>query len=278
MKTETAAALDRVNRRFYSRHGGEFARTRTKPWPGWDRLATILGDAPSILDAGCGNGRFGRFLADRLTGPIHYLGVDTSLELLELAERWTATEVDSSPDHDLLFAEADLLAAELPADVVAREFDLVTAFGVMHHVAGEDRRRRLLRRLAARVAPGGLLAVSFWQFGARSRFARRSVPPEQWVERTGEAMDATDLEPGDHLLVWGELPGSRTSVRYCHYADPTEVERLTTDLGLEALETYFADGAAGNLNLYRVLRRSPAGRRPAPAGSRRGAESPRPGR
>lgn len=255
MNAETVVALERVNRRFYSLHGGEFARTRTKPWPGWERVAALLGGAPSILDAGCGNGRFGRFLAGRVAGPIRYLGLDTSRELLDLAEQWSAADVDPEGGHELLFAESDILAEDWPTGRAAGEFDLVTAFGVMHHVPGEDRRRRLLHRLAGRVAPGGHLAVSFWQFGARPRFARRSVPPEQWAERTGEAIEAADLEPGDHLLVWGELPGSGTSVRFCHYTSPTEAERLTDDLGLESLSTFFADGAAGNLNLYRVLRR-----------------------
>lgn len=255
MKPETRAALDLINRRFYSRHGAEFALRRRRPWPGWERLAPLLGDAPSILDAGCGNGRFARFLVERLPGPIRYLGLDASRELLEIAEEWTSEALAPDREDEVAFVPGNLLDGGALSGAVPGSFDLVAAFGLMHHVPGGASRRVLLRRLAGRVAPGGLLAVSFWQFGTRRRFTGRSLPIESWAARTGEAIDVGDLEPGDHLLVWGDLPGGPDSIRYCHYVDPDEAERLTEALGLDPVATYLADGATGDLNLYRLFRR-----------------------
>ncbi len=57
--------------------------------------------------------------------------------------------------------------------------DLVACFGFMHHVPGIDLRLGLARALARRLAPGGLLACSFWRFmddphlAAKRRCARR---------------------------------------------------------------------------------------------------------
>jgi hypothetical protein len=65
-----------------------------------------------------------------------------------------------------------------------------------------------------------------------------------------EPIDPADLEPGDYLLRWGE-----TACRYCHFADPSEAARLVESLQLENVESFRADGASGDLNLYYLLRK-----------------------
>jgi SAM-dependent methyltransferase len=253
MKPETITALNRINRSFYDRHGYSFSSTRRKPWPGWTRLAErvrrlqhagLEHGRHSILDIGCGNGRFGRFLGEQI-GSFDYLGVDASLGLL--AE---ARSLRSPKGAQAASFTADLIEAELPLQP-SRSFTLVALFGFLHHVPSHEGRRDLLRATADRLRPGGLLAVSFWQFGSEERFERRRVPWEAHNRQSEVLVDTADLEAGDVLLAWGE----GGAYRYCHFVEPEEADRLAAATGLEPVDSYRADGRTGDLNLYHVFQR-----------------------
>ena len=58
--------LNDLNRRFYETVAIDFDATRQQAWAGWERLLPYLHAPLSILDIGCGNGRFGAFLAERI--------------------------------------------------------------------------------------------------------------------------------------------------------------------------------------------------------------------
>ncbi len=253
----TAAALQRINHAFYERHAEAFSATRERPWAGWERVLEVVeagtgSGRRSVLDLGCGNGRFAMFLERRWRRPFDYLGVDGSRGLLEIAR--SRYEGASSRR----FEQLDLIDRGLPA--AHEPFDLVVAFGLLHHLPGFENRRRLLAAAAPLVAPAGFLAVSFWQFGEEERFRSRVVP---WVEynRTAPApIDPATVEDGDALLAWGEggEAGESLPVRYCHWTRPEEADRLLDGLGLDALASFRADGDSGELNLYRVLGAAPA--------------------
>lgn len=259
MDRDSILELDAVNRRFYARHADSFDAKRRHPWLGWRRVAEHLRDLerPSILDVGCGNGRFGLYAAERARSGIEYVGVDRSREMLELARRRGAA--------DWRWLEADLVREGLPGELDEESFDLVVCFGVMHHLPGEATRRRLLREMAAATAIGGLLAVSFWQLGGQERFTRRALDVDELERGEGTAgaiaRGEIELERGDFLLPWGDGTESGTGpgpvpVRYCHHVDRAEAERLVEARDLVPVDTFTADGASDDLNLYYLLRRS----------------------
>jgi len=251
MKASTVAALERINRDFYTRRAAEFSDTRKQPWPGWQRVLAIAREhidtrRISILDLGCGNGRFRAELASAFGSAgadIVYLGIDASLPLLALARSGASPEC---PFETRLIA-GDLVRRPLDELGTSARFDLILNFGVMHHVPSRAARGRLLAASARLLRPGGLLAVSFWQFGDRMRFRRRALP---WRERPELGVDEADLEAGDHLLSWGDAG----ELRYCHYADPQEAGELVSALGLEPLASFSDDGRTRDLNLYHLLR------------------------
>jgi tRNA (uracil-5-)-methyltransferase TRM9 len=238
----TARALNALNQSFYTHSAALFAATRHAPWPGWRELLPLLRERPArtILDVGCGNGRFARFLAAALGAPFLYCGIDASAPLLALAER----ALSGVPGVRLL--RADLVLEPPGAALPDERFDCVTAFGLLHHVPQETRRRALLRALAERIAPGGILALTFWDFAREPRFARKTVQPVP-PELAGQ------LEPGDVLLRWGAEGSPR--LRYCHHTDDAEEARLLADLPLEPRLSFVSDGRSGRLNRYRVLER-----------------------
>ena len=217
MDTTTLARLNTLNQDFYRTVGPDFDRTRGQPWPGWDRVWTACRDvlpyvpteSLSILDVGCGNGRFGVFVAERIaevavagtTGrsSLRYHGMDSDTALLERArEVLEGTYGDTS----LRLEQRDVIAN--PPD--SGQYDLVGLFGVLHHVPGSETRRALLAALADRVAPGGLLAFACWRFMDYRRFRDRIVP---WPDDLAGA-----VEDGDHLLDWRR--GEASALRYCH--------------------------------------------------------------
>ena len=231
MNDTTVDHLLALNRAFYEQTAGEFDRTRGKPWPGWRAILPLLPAEVRVLDAGCGNGRFGRFLLQESAARVHYTGVDTNLALLRRA-RTALAEIGAQ------FFARDLLRDPLPDG----PYDLIGLFGVLHHIPGYVQRERLLVELAARLAPGGMLFFSVWRFYEFERFRRRIVP---WPADL-------DAEPGDYLLDWRR---GAHALRYCHHVDESERAALVRATGLSEQMTFCADGESGQSNRYTLLRR-----------------------
>jgi SAM-dependent methyltransferase len=255
LNQETIAALNAVNCRFYRERASEFSASRERSWRGWielfERLAPLLPRNPAVLDVGCGNGRFARFLLGRseLEGAWTYRGVDSSPLALEEAKRRL------SGRENVLFAEHDFVmdARPLPAVLAGRRFDLVVLFGVLHHVPGRSTRSRLLARLSDALAPGGLLAYTIWRFDRYERFTRKLVPWEEFVARTGSKIDLEELEAGDHMMAWGS---GRDAFRYCHAMSDKEEESLATRLCSQGSSLVARFGVPNEPNRYWLLRRS----------------------
>lgn len=255
MNRATIRALAALNREFYEDAAAEFSATRRHPWGGWYQIAAALRpdarrDAPlRVLDVGCGNGRFGRFLARAPGAPLRYVGVDASGALLEEARASLEGVVE------LELHPRDVSEAAWSTVLGAARFDLVAVFGLLHHIPGRATRRALVAELGARVSEAGCCALAIWPFAAFERFRARILP---WTEvhRLGSAaaarIDPDDLEPGDHLLRWGE-DGARA--RYCHFVDAAEVREIIAASRLACAARFDADGRGGDRNRYYLLRR-----------------------
>jgi SAM-dependent methyltransferase len=108
-----------------------------------------------VLDAGCGGGRYAR-LAGRAGAKV--VGVDLSSAVVKAA----ALCADLP---DVAIVQADLLDLPLAEEV----FDLAFSIGVLHHSPDP---RRAFAQVAARVRPGGTLAV--WLY-------RKNSLPQEWL-------------------------------------------------------------------------------------------------
>ncbi len=223
--------LVELNTGFYARFSAPFAASRSAPQPGFFSLLEDLPARPfSVLDVGCGNGRFGRFLhgAQRLD---YYVGVDATQALL-----------DQIVDFD---GELHVRDISLPDSLRGLgRFDLVACLATLQHIPGQENRLRLLREMAAHLEPTGLLVLSNWQFLNDSR-QRRKIRPWALVD-----IDPSQVEPNDYLLSW-ERGGS--GIRYVAYLDEKASEELTIAADLRIVKQVVRDGREGNLNLYTIL-------------------------
>ena len=234
MDEKTRKALNQINTEFYRITAAEFDQTRGQAWRGWEHLLPHLQTPLSVLDVGCGNGRFGVFLAENLEGQIDYVGIDNNPTLLEFAGKALADY------HQLQYRLQAQDIIETP--LVSETFDLVVLFGVMHHVPGASQRLALMQQLAASVADGGLLAFACWRFYEYKRFRKRIVAWDSDLQ----------VEEHDYLLDWRR--GER-ALRYCHYIDDAEHEQLIAAAsGLQVVADYCSDGFTNDVNRYTVLR------------------------
>jgi SAM-dependent methyltransferase len=237
MDAATINRLNQINQEFYRVTADEFDQTRGEAWPGWARLLPYIHTSLSCLDVGCGNGRFGLFLYRNFGtgGDVTYHGMDSSAALLEHAHE----ALQSLPGLNVTLQMRDIV--ENPPET--GEYDLVVLFGVMHHIPGYAERQTFIKKLAARVKAGGLLAFACWRFYEYARFRERIVP---WPE------DIT-AEAGDYLLDWRR---GVTALRYCHYVDDAEHAALVAATGLQEILTYRADGKSGDANRYSLLHKN----------------------
>ncbi|MGB1286986.1 MAG: class I SAM-dependent methyltransferase, partial [Aggregatilineales bacterium] len=212
----------------------EFDATRGRAWQGWEAILPYIPDTASlsVLDVGCGNGRFAIFLDENISTPISYHGVDNSAKLLTFAKK-SLFPLDL---QSLTLTEQDIITQ--PPDT--GQYNLVGLFGVMHHIPGAEHRLSMMKTLAERVLPGGLLIFAAWRFYEYERFSRRFV----------DAPADLPLEKGDFLLDWRR--GER-ALRYCHYVDDAEHDALVAATGFTELKRYRADGSDNRMNCYSIL-------------------------
>ena len=252
MRESVRQRLLELNRDFYAQVAEPFDATRQQATPGLAAILPYFGgdtkDLPgfpkpgrsnrlSVVDVGCGNGRFARLL-DEAGIACDYTGVDGSRDLLALAADATR-ELANVRCHFVLGDLSDPGWSERSGD---GDFDRLLCTATLQHLPGYDLRLAVVREFAHLCR--GTIVLSFWQFLTSERFRARLI---DW---SAVGLDAADVEAGDALLPWKQ---GVSATRYVHQVDETELHRLATDAGLTLAHTFRADGKEGNLNLYAIL-------------------------
>jgi len=229
----------------YSTHAKEFSDTRQSPWAGWNRLVsnTVVASKKDIkvLDLGCGNGRFLKFLMNTDLDIAKYIGVDNSRELLDIAE--------NSIDNQRI--NADFMSLDLEdknwdqklSEVTNMSFDLIVVFGVMHHLHKFDIRKKILTSSYYLLNENGILCITYWQFVKMDRFKDKL--------KKADSVDKDKFSENDYILPFGD----NNAVRFCHYVNETELEELEADTGFKVIDQYLSDGKEGNQNLYKLYQK-----------------------
>lgn len=303
---------------FYAREAASFSATRQAPWHGWERVWKLItahdavqnpfpshaarvpdddtGDsgAPlTILDLGCGNLRFERFLAERTNAPLRVTALDNCPDLaspeigalsaafphsLRSSSAASKTkEEDASgqganpPEKTIVDLRAlDIVESLLDgtfADRLPRNsHDLAVAFGLMHHLPTFALRARVLEGLLGSLRPGDFAVVSFWQFLNDPRLAAKAAT----VTAEGRAAHCLPtFHENDFLLGWQHAEGT---YRFCHHTPEDEIDALLAairepsapstsgcappaPLPFREIARFSADGKLGNLNRYLILQR-----------------------
>ncbi|MBX7233060.1 MAG: class I SAM-dependent methyltransferase [Caldilineales bacterium] len=239
MESVIRKQLEQINHDFYTRHAAGFAATRFGGQPGWSRIIAHFPPVCQVLDLGCGNGRFARFLDQHLQ-QVRYLGLDASASLIDIARRETAGLAHTQAE----FRPADLSGAGWE-EAAGGGWDTVVCLAALHHIPGLAHRSAFVSAAARLLAPAGVLILSTWRFRHSARMARKILP---WAT---VGLASAQLEPGDYLLDWRQ---DGVGHRYVHEVDEAEIAALAAQAGLSVIEQFHADGREGDLSLYAVLR------------------------
>lgn len=212
MKVSEQNRLLKIVSNNYRDIAGLFDATRKKHvWPELEVLAENIKDGQSVLDVGCGNGRLLEVLSDK---NLNYLGVDNSLELIELAKK-------NYSNYD--FKVVDILELD---KIITQKFDFVISVAVLHHLPGKELRQQALEQLK-KVASGQII-FSVWKLWGRKKY-QKYLFKNIWQKIIG----ISQLDFGDILFPWKNNQGKVVSQRYYHAFTKNELKILLKKVGFK---------------------------------------------
>lgn len=286
MNVETAQALGAINKRFYEDQHASFAATRQNGWPGWEKVADSFEvdfakdpyEPYRVLDIGCGNLRFEKFLQNKFPHQkFEFFATDFCDELFEdatLVDNVKVAEEENSEvsraqratncsvASDVQYVSSDVIQLlQQSKPLRSLGFPLAgaaVAFGFVHHVPSANLRLLFMQELMKCVKPGGLVAVSLWQFAEDERMLRKALVSHAQAQAflnqpNNPGLDFSQLEAGDFFLGWKE---THNAWRYCHSFSEDEIKQLIEQLKpqAEVLTSFKADGKSEQLNSYLIFR------------------------
>lgn len=248
MEKKVIKQLNQLNTQFYNTIAEDFDDSRQYFWQGWEKIPPMLDGFQDIriADIGCGNGRFGQFIFEKCPQlTISYTGVDTNKALLANAAQTLQGKIPA-----LHLQNTDIVSAlQNNEDFLKNQsFQLITSFGVFHHIPSFKLRLQLLRYLLSKLSTDGILVISFWQFMLFERFRKKIIADQTVLDEYN--IQLIQLEKNDYILNW--LRGSE-ALRYCHYTDESEQKNLVKQSGASLIKTYLADGKETTVNQYIIL-------------------------
>jgi len=239
MDKKTIRQLNEINKEFYLKTQEYFNRTREFYWPGWEKLLPYFqGKTLKVLDVGCGNGRFGRFLEENNV-KIKYVGMDNNEYLLNEAKK--------------RLSKPRLINQDIYEDwkLKDRNFDVVMMLGLIHHVPGFENRVRLLKKSKSYLKKGGLLILSIWQFKKIKKFERKIIDWERFKKMAEVNIDMSQLEKNDYILTWEK---GIEAYRYCHFVNDEELKKILSELKMELVDEFESDAKEKIGNGYVILK------------------------
>lgn len=222
MNSDTVDRLISLNQAFYLRFGTSFYKTRTHPWHTWPKILERLPKKPlHLLDIGCGTGRWFSYL--NTTEAIIEDGIGIDVDAFSLSSARSAFAADTR----FRFYQEDSIAHLKACLPHCGHPDVITSFGLWHHIPSFEIRVKNMNLLVETLAPGGLLCISLWQFGKDLDYVKKTFQPAEVADEIGIA--AEEFELGDHFLGWQD---TRAALRFCHSFSDEEIVSLAQASGL----------------------------------------------
>ncbi len=184
-------------------------------------------DSPRVLDIGSANGRFFNFL-EFCWPEKTFIKVGIDFVDFKMVNNYDFIKCDISKEQ---FLDLDL-----------GKFDLITAFGVFHHIQSQQVRNTITNKISSMLSDNGVFVFTRWNFLLLNRLRKHILTPEQIPN-----FDASSLELGDYFLKWDK---GQYSIRYANFMDIFQIEQMLYKSNLKCLNSFNADDKTENRNSY----------------------------
>jgi len=227
MKKEHAEYLLVKTRKDYNLIADDFSSTRNEAWDEMFFLfENYLKPRDKVLDLGCGNGRWFKLFK---TYNIDYIGVDSSVKLIDIAQK-------NNPEAKFQIEEG--LELSFPDNF----FDKIYCIAVFHHIPSKELRLKFLEETKRILKPGGILILTVWN----SHNIKENYLLIKYTIL--KIFGKSKLDFGDVLEPWG-----KKTERYYHRFAEAELINLVKESGFEIKEGGIIKNDRGNRrNLYIV--------------------------
>ena len=250
MNKETFEKILKLTNNFYENNAKDFSASRKYSWRGWKSLNHVIknnfrkSDQISILDLGCGNGRFYKYSLENLKGiEFTYLGLD-SIDNMIIEAKENVSLQNYTVEPNFSYKKWDVIK---DIDRINEAFDIVVAFGLTHHIPSREFRKNWFNQIPNLVSDGGLFIFTIWKFNQDQKL-KNKVTKE--IKLPNLTIEKKDLENGDYFLGWND---KKDSYRYSHTYSQKELEEVNLILekkNMKLIGKYKADGKNNELNEY----------------------------
>jgi hypothetical protein len=186
-----------------------------------------------VMDIGCANGRFFNFL-EFCWPEVRFDKVGVDFVDFETVNDFKFVKMDISKDEFNQFDEG--------------KFDLITLFGVYHHIQGQQLRTSITAKCCKMLTDQSLFVFTRWNFLYLKRLRSHVLGPLE-LSKFGISLDLKKLELGDYYLKWDKI---NSSVRFSNFMDIQDVDEIITKSGLKCEVSFDADDKNENRNTYFV--------------------------
>ena len=129
----------------YDEIAQDFNKTRRALWPGVTKFLDSVPSNSTLLDLGCGNGKYLSYRANDCI--VH--ACDTCASLVHIAR-------EKHPQANIIHADGTSLPYK------DNSFDAVMSIAVLHHLPLQAQRTQFINEMIRVVRPGGQLLVTVW--------------------------------------------------------------------------------------------------------------------
>lgn len=174
-----------------------------------------------MLDLGCGNRRYSKFLEENnvKVKVFNYDNFDWDNMVTDIENGSTSASI----------TKIDIIESLLEDNLNLKKYDMAVCFGVMHHIPTFELREKLL----AELCKSKIAIISFWQLEKDERIFNKA---QETTPKAQQKLRINNLEENDFFLGWQD----REDVfRYCHNFSDREIEILTSQFN--TVEEYSAD-------------------------------------
>lgn len=213
MKHDTAKKLLKKVHDDFSIIADDFSQTRTWLWPEFTFFKRYIKEGDTILDLGCGNGRFYPFVKDIKN--ISYIGIDNNEALIAHAQN--------------IYSSTNFVVGNLLDIPFHDKANILFSIASLHHIPSLRLRNKSVQELNRVLEKGGYVAITVWNL-FQKRYRKHIIKSLfNFIVHFGK------YDWNDTFIPW-----SKTGIqRYYHAFTPLELKKLFKKNGFDIVEMFY---------------------------------------